>query len=147
MRLNYFLLAICATLLISVGAAAQNKNEQKIVDEIRQVLDKQVADWNRGSIEGFMKGYWRSPKTTFSGRNLTRGWQTVLDNYRKNYDTREKMGTLRFGELEITPLSKNSAYVFGTWKIEDGKTNPNGRFTLIFRRFKEGWRVIHDHTS
>jgi beta-aspartyl-peptidase (threonine type) len=86
-------------------------------------------------------------ETTFSGRNLTRGWQTVLENYKKNYDTPEKMGKLSFGELEITPLSKDAAYVFGTWKIEDGKTNPGGRFTLIFRRFKEGWRIVHDQTS
>jgi beta-aspartyl-peptidase (threonine type) len=131
----------------SVSAQKSQKTDVRAAEEIRKVLDEQVAAWNRGSIESFMEGYWRSEKTTFSGRNLTRGWQTVLENYKKSYNTPEKMGKLTFGELEITPLSKDSAYVFGTWKITDGNTNPGGRFTLIFRRFKEGWRVVHDHTS
>lgn len=133
-------------LAATVSAAAQNRNE-KAAAEIRSVLDAQVAAWNKGDTEGFMKGYWNSPNTTFISRNLTRGWQTVLDNYKKNYDTREKMGVLSFGELEINVLSKDAAYVLGTWRIEDGKTNPNGRFTLVFRKVKEGWRVVHDHTS
>ncbi|HZH33915.1 MAG TPA: DUF4440 domain-containing protein [Pyrinomonadaceae bacterium] len=134
-------------LLLLAANTAFGQQETKSVKEIRAVLDAQVAAWNQGDIEGFMKGYWNSPKTTFSGRTLTRGWQTVLDNYKKNYNTREKMGVLSFGELEITPLSKDSAYVFGTWKIDDGKTNPNGRYTLIFRKTRDGWRIIHDHTS
>ncbi|MDQ4122627.1 MAG: nuclear transport factor 2 family protein [Acidobacteriota bacterium] len=138
--------ALLFVVLFAATVSAQ-KSDDRSVSEIRKVLDEQVAAWNQGSIEGFMEGYWRSEKTTFSGRNLTRGWQTVLENYKKNYDTREKMGKLSFGEPEITPLSKDAAYVFGTWKIEDGKTNPGGRFTLIFRRFKEGWRIVHDHTS
>jgi uncharacterized protein (TIGR02246 family) len=137
-------------LLFLTGATvlAQNgKRDEKIAEAIRQVLDEQVAAWNKGDIEGFMQGYWNSPETTFSGRTFTRGWQTVLANYQKSYDTREKMGVLSFGELEVKPLSKDSAFVLGTWKIQDGKTNPNGRFTLIFRKQKEGWRIIHDHTS
>lgn len=134
--------------LTGATALAQNgKRDEKVAEAIRQVLDEQVAAWNKGDIEGFMQGYWNSPETTFSGRNFKRGWQTVLANYQKSYDTREKMGVLSFGELEIKPLSKDSAFVLGTWKIEDGKTNLNGRFTLIFRKQKEGWRIIHDHTS
>ena len=138
--------AIFFVVLLAATVSAQ-KSDAKAVADIRKVLDEQVAAWNRGSVEDFMQGYWRSEKTTFSGRNLTRGWQTVLDNYKKNYNTREKMGTLSFGELEINVLSKDAAYVFGAWKIQDGNTNPGGRFTLIFRKFKEGWRIIHDQTS
>ena len=138
--------ALLFVVLFAATIFAQ-KSDERATAEIRKVLDEQVTAWNRGSIEGFMEGYWRSEKTTFSGRTLTRGWQTVLDNYKKNYNTPEKMGKLSFGELEITPLSKDAAYVFGAWKIEDGKTNPGGRFTLIFRRFKEGWRIVHDQTS
>lgn len=138
--------ALLFVVLFAASISAQ-KSDERAMAEIRKVLDEQVTAWNRGSIEGFMEGYWRSEKTTFSGRTLTRGWQTVLENYKKNYNTPEKMGKLAFGELEINVLSKDSAYVFGAWKIEDGKTNPGGRFTLIFRRFKEGWRIVHDHTS
>ena len=29
--------------------------------------------------------------------------------------------------------------------MPDGK-QPHGVFTLIFRKFPEGWRIVHDHT-
>ncbi|MEP6924255.1 MAG: nuclear transport factor 2 family protein, partial [Pyrinomonadaceae bacterium] len=108
-------------------------------NEIRTVLDDQVAAWNKGDLEGFMKGYWNSPDTTFSGKSLTRGWQTVLDNYKKNYDTPEKRGVLSFSNLAINVLSKDSAYVIGEWEIKSA-INPKGRFTLVFRKTKDGWR-------
>ena len=67
---------------------------------IRAVLDDQAAAWNRGDIDGFMTGYAPSPTTTFvSGDEVTRGWQTVRDRYAKKYDSREKMGTLTFSDL------------------------------------------------
>lgn len=121
---------------------------EKIKAAVRAVLDEQVLAWNRGDIDGFMKGYAKSDATTFvSGDTLTRGWQTVLDRYKKNYDSREKMGTLAFSELEITPLSDRSAIAIGRWQLTRAGDTPHGRFTLIFRRIADGWRIIHDHTS
>jgi uncharacterized protein (TIGR02246 family) len=121
---------------------------EKIQAAVRAVLDEQVLAWNRGDIDGFMKGYAKSADTTFvSGDTVTRGWQTVLDRYKKNYDSREKMGTLAFSELEITPLSDRSAIAIGRWQLTRAGDTPHGRFTLIFRRSKDGWRIVHDHTS
>lgn len=126
---------------------AQSK-EEKEKAAIRKVMDEQIVAWNRGDIEGFMQGYWKSDNLIFvSGDNVRRGWQTVTDNYKKSYNTREKMGVLSFTDLEITILSKDSAIVLGRWKVETQTGNAQGRFTLIFRKFKEGWRIIHDHTS
>ena len=139
-----FLLLTCAVAVVST-ADAQSKNA-KAQTEIRRVLDEQVAAWNTGDIAGFMIGYQNSPETTFSGKTLTRGWQTVLDNYKKNYDTAEKRGVLSFDKLEINVLSKDSAYVIGEWAIKS-ETNPKGRFTLVFRKLKDGWRIVHDQTS
>jgi ketosteroid isomerase-like protein len=116
--------------------------------EIRAVLSAQVAAWNRGDIDGFMNGYARSAGTEFiAGDKLTRGWQTVRDRYKKKYDSREKMGTLTFSELTITPLSSDAALVVGRWRLVRQQDKPHGRFTLLFRRTAEGWRIVHDHTS
>src|SRR3712207_7987877 len=96
-----------------------------------------------------MAGYAREEATTFvSGDTLTRGWQTVLDRYKSRYDSRAKMGTLAFSELELKPLSPFYVMATGRWRLtlENGDT-PHGRFTLIFRRTVGGWRVVHDHTS
>ena len=115
---------------------------------IRAVLEAQAAAWNRGDLEGYMDGYDRSPNTEFvGGDTITRGWQTVLDRYRKNYDTREKMGALTFSDLEITVLSKDAALVLGRWRLKRAKDEPHGTFSLLFRRTKSGWRIVHDHSS
>jgi ketosteroid isomerase-like protein len=132
------------------GAAGPklNKQDEKIAAAVRGVLDAQVAAWNRGDIEGFMDGYARSRETVFvSGDKVTRGWQTVLDNYKKGYNTREKMGQLAFSELEITPLGKTSAVALGRWQLTRAQDTPHGRFTLILRLTPAGWRIVHDHTS
>jgi len=115
---------------------------------IKKVMDDQTAAWNRGDIDGFMAGYWKSEKLTFiSGTNVTRGWQATHDRYKKSYNTREKMGELTFSDLEFTLLGNDAAVVLGTWSVKRTADNPNGKFTLTFRKFKEGWRIIMDHTS
>lgn len=149
-----FAALVAAASMLSAAHAQQNralsrsKRDAKIVLAVRAVLDAQVAAWNRGDISGFMDGYWRSPETVFvSGDSVTRGWQTVLDRYKKSYDSREKMGTLSFLEIEIKPLNPDTAVAFGRWQLARASDTPHGRFTLIFRRTPEGWRIVHDHTS
>lgn len=134
-------------LLISANAFAQSK-DAKIKDAIEKVLTEQTAAWNAGSIDGFMKGYWNSPDLIFvSGDNVTRGWQPTIDRYKKNYDSKAKMGTLTFSDLQVDVLSKDAAVVTGSWALQREADNPHGKFTLIFRKFKDGWKIIHDHTS
>src|SRR5580765_3537181 len=135
-------------LSLSTTAIAQTAAETKSRAAIRAVLDAQAAAWNRGDIDGYMDGYDRSPNTEFvSGDRINRGWQAVLDRYKKSYDTREKMGTLSFSDLEITVLSKDAALVLGRWRLQRASDEPHGTFTLLFRKTKAGWRIVHDHTS
>jgi len=116
--------------------------------EIRAVMNAQVAAWNRGDIDGFMTGYARSDTTEFvSGDKITRGWQTVRDNYRKKYSSREKMGKLTFSDIKITTLAPDAALVLGRWRLDRKSDKPHGTFTLLFRRTPAGWRIVHDHTS
>jgi ketosteroid isomerase-like protein len=116
--------------------------------QIRAVLDAQVAAWNRGDVPAFMQGYWNSPDTEFVGSSgIVRGWQPVLDRYRKAYPDRAAMGHLDFSGLEIEVLSPDAALVVGHFRLERQSDSPSGVFTLIFRKFPEGWRIIHDHTS
>jgi len=131
-------------LVFSAFVNAQTKEE----GAIRKILKDQTAAWNRGDIDGFMSGYWRSDKLEFVSRdNVTRGWQATLDRYKKNYDSREKMGTLSFSDVEFTLISKDAAYVVMTWSLMRAKDNPHGESTLLFRKFEEGWRIVVDHSS
>lgn len=136
-----------ACIFLSLAAAsvmAQSSDEKAI----RKLMDDQAAAWNRGDLEGFMKGYWMSDKLTFIGsRGVTRGWQQTLDNYKKSYPTKEKMGTLTFSELEFDLISKDAISVTGHWALMRDGDAPAGYFTLLFRKKKEGWRIVQDHTS
>ena len=132
----------------SATFAQSSAQSEKIRSEIRRVMNEQMTAWNAGDIEGFMRGYWNSPELKFvSGANVTRGWQPTLDRYKKSYDSRAKMGVLEFSDLDISVLSKDAAVVLGTWKLQRDADAPGGKFTLIFRKFKDGWRIVHDHTS
>lgn len=153
MRYRIFSTAILLVIIIPVfgytqNTARTNQRAAKIVAAVRAVLDAQREAWNRGDVEGYMDGYERSKETVFvSGDNVTRGWQTVLDRYKKNYNSREKMGELTFSDLEITPVGNDAAIVLGRWHLQRAKDEPHGRFTLILRRTRQGWKIIHDHTS
>ena len=150
---NYRWAALLLVAIISVSVAAQNpptpnKRESRISAAVRAVLTAQTQAWNRGDIEGYMDGYARSPDTVFvSGDSVARGWQTVLDRYRKKYDSRDKMGTLTFSDLEITPLGNDAALALGRWHLQRATDEPHGRFSLILRRTKHGWKIVHDHSS
>src|ERR1700687_4151182 len=86
--------------------------------EIHKVLDDQVTAWNRGDIPAFMEGYDKSESTTFVGTAITKGHAQVLTNYIKRYPTREKMGTLRFSDLEIRLLGTDYASVIGRFHLD-----------------------------
>lgn len=141
---------VAAIVFLSAAAASAQSaaRSAKISDDIRAVMADQVTAWNRGDIDGFMAGYWRSEKLVFiSGDNVTRGWQPTLDRYKASYDTRAKMGTLAFSDLEVTVLSNDAAVVLGNWQLTREKDTPKGKFTLTFRKLKVGWRIVMDHTS
>ena len=116
--------------------------------DILKVLHEQQTAWNNGDIENFMKGYWKDDSLLFIGsKGPTYGWQKTLDNYKKSYPTKEKMGILSFSDQKIKMLGKNYAHVFGKWKLTRKDGDLGGIYTLVFQKFKDGWKVISDHTE
>ena len=115
---------------------------------ILTLLTDQTAAWNRGDIEAFMNGYWNSEQTEFvSAQGISRGWQALLERYRRGYPDRKAMGHLTFSGLEIHVECPNSAYAVGEFHLQRESDNPSGVFTLNFRKFPEGWRIVVDHTT
>ena len=135
-------------ILVSVLSAFASAQTPKTA--IRNVLQQQVAAWNRHDLDGFMSGYWNSPDLIFfSGAQETSGWQATLERYRAKYQAEGRaMGKLEFSDLSVHELGPDAAFVLGEFHLTmpDGKT-PHGLFTLIFRKFPDGWKIVHDHTS
>jgi ketosteroid isomerase-like protein len=108
----------------------------------------QADAWNRGDIDTFMTAYWKSDETAFVGASgMTRGWQAVLDRYHKNYPDRAAMGHLTFSNLEIHLLCADAAFAIGQFQLQRENDKPAGIFTLDFKKFPEGWRIVVDHTT
>lgn len=146
------LLKVVVLLLMVGGALVPTTVAQSAPQEaaIRKVIGSLVDAWNRHDLEGFMAGYWNSPDLTFfSGGTETQGWQSTLERYRKKYQSAgAEMGKLEFSNLQVEMLGPQAAFVRGKFllTLSNGK-HPHGLFTLIFREFPEGWRIIHDHSS
>jgi beta-aspartyl-peptidase (threonine type) len=130
--------------LLSLSLAAQTP------PDLRKLLDDQTAAWNRGDLNAFMQGYWRSPEVTFfSGDTIVKGWESTLQRYRDRYQSSGKeMGKLSFTDENIEMLSPDAAMVTARWHLEmAGGKKLEGLTTLLCRRMPEGWRIVHDHSS
>jgi ketosteroid isomerase-like protein len=143
-------LVLAATMALAREPRAQGPDGQ--IGAIRALLDRQSADWNRGDLDAFLEGYWQSPRLVFfSGGDRHDGFDALRDRYRKRYQAEGKaMGELSFSGIEIDILGAGheAAYARGRWQLvlPDGQ-KPGGLFTLILRKFPEGWKIVHDHTS
>ena len=143
-------LAVLAGGATLVWGLSQQPKRDTASAAIRAEMDRQVAAWNKGDLEGFMAGYWNDNKLTFySGGDITLGWQPTLERYRKRYQGEGKaMGKLVFTDVDVQVLSDDAALARGRWKLTmpDNKT-PEGLFTLVLKRSEGQWRITHDHTS
>jgi uncharacterized protein (TIGR02246 family) len=143
------LIAALVLLCAIVPATGSQNSDGDPAGAVRYVLQQQQDAWNRHDLEGFMRGYWNSTDLTFvSGTNVTRGWRSTLERYRRAYQAQGKeMGKLELSELEVQPLGPGAAFARGAFHLAmSGGQQPHGRFTLVFRKFPEGWRIVHDHT-
>jgi ketosteroid isomerase-like protein len=124
------------------------ESREKDKSAITAVLNAQQAAWNRADVDSFLVGYWHSPELTFSGSSgVSRGWDGVMARYKKNYPDQAAMGHLDFSDLEYRFLGPEAALVLGRWHLKRDKGDIGGVFSLVWQRFPEGWKIIHDHTS
>jgi hypothetical protein len=137
-------LLIVLLLLSCVTIHAQSKEEAAIA----KVLDNQSGAWNRGNLEEFMVGYWKSDSLMFIGsRGITYGWNNTLANYKKSYPDTAAMGKLNFTLLKIKQLSNEYYQIIGKWHLQRSAGDLSGHFTLLFQKINGEWVIVADHSS
>jgi hypothetical protein len=140
-------LFFCFIFLVSFSAFSQfpfGRDEKKIL----QILEHQTVAWNRGDIENFMEGYWKSDSLMFIGKSgVTRGWQRTLDNYKKGYPDATAMGKLSFNIITVKKLSSKYYYVVGKWMLKRSIGDLSGHYDLLFKKIRGEWVIIADHSS
>ena len=115
---------------------------------IRDIMHKQEQTWNAGSIDEFMKVYWQSDSLRFIGSSgITYGYENTLNNYKKHYDSRDKMGRLQFKILHLERLAKDAYTMVGKYTLYRKKDEPSGYFTLIWKRINGNWRIVSDQSN
>jgi|SRR5450755_1244366 len=141
---------IFLTLLPVLPAQTPHENNDG-TNDVRAILTHSEEAWNRGDLAAFASYYDDSPQTTFVGRDVVHGGvQVILNRYRKAYPTRDAMGTLSFTNVEVRTLAPDLALVTGEFHLQRtaaGGGNAAGRYTLILRKTRAGWKIIHDHSS
>jgi ketosteroid isomerase-like protein len=137
------LFTILAILLLQISYA-QNKD----VKAIQSILDQQTKSWNKGDLDAFMVGYLQSDSLVFIGKAGPKyGYENTLANYKKSYPDTSHMGKLHFDIVSIKPLNTDHYFVIGKWHLVRTVGNLDGIFTLVFKKTKDGWKIIADHSS
>ena len=131
-------------LALAISGFAQTGPEASI----RRIMTDQAVAWNKGNIDDFMKGYWNNDSLVFVGQSgLSYGYNTALANYKKHYDSPDKMGQLFFTLLSIKKLSPDYCFVLGKWLLKRKAGDIGGIYSLLFRKIDGRWQIVVDHTS
>ena len=131
-------------LFITLPSFAQSSDESAI----RRILADQITAWNKGDLDDFMKGYWNSDSLAFIGQSgITYGYTAALNNYKKHYDSPDKMGELIFTLLKLEKLSPEYYFVIGKWQLKRKAGDIGGVYTLLFRSIGGRWVIVADHSS
>lgn len=141
--MKYLLLAFSIVFSVA-NSVAQSPDEVAV----RKTLANQTTAWNQGNLEEFMSGYWKSDSLMFIGKaGLTYGWQSTLNNYKKGYPDTTAMGKLDFDIIEVRRLSVLYFFVVGKWHLARTIGDLRGTFTLLFKKVKDKWVIVADHSS
>ena len=132
------------TVLLFTTVYAQPKDETVI----RSLIEEQRLAWNTGDVEKFMQTYWQSDSLKFIGKSgVTYGWQNTIENYKKNYPDTAAMGKLDFDIIEVKRLSVLYFFIVGKWHLTRSIGDVGGHFTLLFKKIKNKWVIVVDHSS
>ena len=136
-----------------VSSFAQNKKNLGIYysakeeKEILNVMDNQVKEWNAGSLEGYMSGFWNSDSLRMVSKvGIQYGWNLTLDMYKRSIKSKDQMGTLHLRAEALDFLNKNVVFIIGRWEVEN-KEKVGGHYTQIWKKLNGKWVITVDHTD
>lgn len=134
---------------LSSGVFAQ-KGPKEAIAYISDAMLEQEASWNRADLNGFMKHYWNSDSLRFIGKSgVNMGWKATLENYQQSYPNGSAMGKLKFSNLSVEFIDRETVFVIGSWLLERGGEyeNLSGFYSLIWKKKNGKWVIVVDHSS
>ena len=135
-------------LILTFFAISFSKAQSWDEKAIRNAMNEQLAAWNAGDINRFMGTYWENDSLMFIGKSgVTYGWENTKQSYLKGYPDTAAMGKLDFKIISIKRLSVIYFFVVGKWHLKRSIGDVGGHFTLLFKKVKDKWLIVADHSS
>ena len=137
------LLFVCTITIVGRGQSNAGSKETAIITAMKNSEN----DWNKGDLDSFMKMYISS--STMMMPAGPAGLGTIKELYQQKY-FKGKMPkqNLHYDELKVTMLGDNYALLTGKFTLS-GNNLPvrSGRYSLVMIYTKDGWKILHDHSS
>lgn len=144
MKKHLLLFLMIAQLASGKGYAQADAAEKEIVASMNDATTK----WNQGDLDGYMALY--DPTATM----MTSGGRVGIDSIRRIYVVHyfqdgHPRQQLAYDTYQITMLGKDYALLTGRFilKANDKLPERHGSFSLTMVHRKNGWRILHDHSS
>ena len=141
------IVALGIWLAFTTTAPAAQSGAPADVTSLPALLMATTDRWNAGDLDGFIAPY--ASETSFVTPTGLIGRDAMRTRYQTRYFTGARPDQqLRFDELRVNPLGDGHALMTGRFVLSGGaKPEQSGRFTLVWARTADGWRIIHDHSS
>lgn len=141
-------LAACQSTRPPAGPDATPGVYDAMEADLLAAMEASAAAWNRADLDGHVAIY--SDESTFMTRNgPLRGRDAIRDVLARGFWNEGRPAQqLRFEELDVRPLGPDHALLTGRFVLTGGdRPEATGRFSTVWARTPEGWRLIHDHSS
>jgi beta-aspartyl-peptidase (threonine type) len=137
--------ALAATVFLPGPARAQPTDDAVLREAMTQMADA----WNRDDLDGHAAPY-ADDATFMTPEGPRRGRVAIVEGLARSFRRGEDLaGDLSFSEVEVRMLGPDAALMLGRFTLtglSEGRTS-EGRFTLVWARGPDGWRIVHDHSS
>ncbi|QEC64510.1 nuclear transport factor 2 family protein [Mucilaginibacter ginsenosidivorans] len=149
MKISHKALIVFAWIcMCAVRANAQTtKDPDSKQAAIIAAMTKSANDWNRGDLGSFMKMY--TDSSTMMMPTGPAGLSTIKKLYATKYfEGAKPKQQLYYSEFKVTMLGKKYALLTGKFTLK-GNNLPerSGRYSLVMVSTKQGWKILHDHSS
>jgi uncharacterized protein (TIGR02246 family) len=126
--------------------------------EVRELLETQIAAWNRGDLEAFCSVY-DDDALFLSPSGVNRGREAILGRYRARYPDRAAMGTLELRIIHVdlaqgpertsvadpAPGEVHGAAVAARWFLSyPDRETASGETSITLRRRGGRWLIVQD---
>ena len=117
--------------------------------EVKKALEGQITAWNKGDLEKAMTYYWNSPEMLWVSKSgIQKGYQSVLEDFRKEFADKGKMGIYSYDSLHIEKISGTSVYFAISWKIIlNGQKIMGGVSSQLWKKIAGNWVITAEHAS